>query len=308
MAAEVFGPTLPYVGSLELKTKIALVNSHPAIDYPEPLSPNVIAVGGLQVRPTPDQLPEDIEDFIRSSRKAAVLFALGTNVRSDMLGLDKQQALLEAFGRMPEYNFLWKFESDYQWPAGAIPRNVLIRSWLPQNDILAHPKVKAFITHAGTLSTHEATWHAVPMVAIPFFVDQVRNSFKSMRDGVAEIIRYEDISASMVEQKVRLVLEDSSYQTNMDIRSARFRDQPEHPLSRAVWWIEYMLRNPNPQHLQSPVLEIGSFVANSYDIIMICNILAIAICVLATRITCRIFKVMLKKTSRNRKDSQKKNE
>lgn len=56
MAKQVFGNDYPYMGDLELKTIIALVNSHPAIDFPEPLAPNIIAVGGLQVM-DPKPLP-----------------------------------------------------------------------------------------------------------------------------------------------------------------------------------------------------------------------------------------------------------
>lgn len=53
----------------------------------------------------------------------------------------------------------------------------------------------------------------------------------------------------------------------MKIRSKRFRDQPEKPIERAVWWAEYILRNPNPVHLQSPVPKLGFLRSNLFDII-----------------------------------------
>lgn len=62
--------------------------------------------------------------------------------------LEKQKILLDAFEQFPDYHFLWKFEKakiDLKQP-----KNVMIRPWLPQSDILSHPKIKAFITHSGS--------------------------------------------------------------------------------------------------------------------------------------------------------------
>lgn len=51
--------------------------------------------------------------------------------------------------------------------------------------------------------------------------------------------------------------------------SRNFRDQPERPVDRAVWWIEYVMRNPNPDHLRSPVLKMGLVAGNSYDTLLL---------------------------------------
>lgn len=117
---------------------------------------------------------KELEDFIEPARKGFVIFSLGTNIRSDQLPPKIQQDIIKAFEQLPDYHFLWKFESDTlpKHPA----KNVLIQKWLPQNDLLGHPKVKVFITHGGMLSTQEASWYGVPVIGIPFIVDQHRVS------------------------------------------------------------------------------------------------------------------------------------
>lgn len=85
----------------------------------------------------------------------------------------RKMAILSAFEQFPDYNFLWKYETN-KLPAKNISKNVMITPWLNQNSILAHSNVVAFITHAGLLSTHEAVWWGKPMIGIPIFCDQPR--------------------------------------------------------------------------------------------------------------------------------------
>lgn len=82
----------------------------------------------------------------------------------------------------------------------------------------------------------------------------------------------------------------------MKIRSARFRDQPEKPLDRAVWWVEYILRNPNPDHLKSPVLKLGFVAANLYDIILCAFILIVVVVVAIWNLVLCILRNVSKKS------------
>lgn len=58
--------------------------------------------------------------------------------------------------------------------------NIKTLPWAPQNDILGHPAVKAFVMQAGINSLYEAAYHAMPVVSIPLVTDQVDNAAKVM--------------------------------------------------------------------------------------------------------------------------------
>lgn len=129
---KIFGNDVPNSRDLEQMIDVFLVNIHPSIDVPEPLLPNVIPIGGLQVK-QPKEAPKELKSFIESSKKGAVLFSLGSNVKSEMLGRERILMFIKAFTKFPDYNFLWKFSNEEELD---IPKNVLLQKWMPQNDIL----------------------------------------------------------------------------------------------------------------------------------------------------------------------------
>ena len=73
-----------------------------------------------------------------------------------------------------------------KWEADTLegqPKNVFISKWLPQDDVLAHPNIKLFISHCGLGGVVEAKYHAVPIVAVPMFADQNGNAANVEKDG-----------------------------------------------------------------------------------------------------------------------------
>ena len=80
------------------------------------------------------------------------------------------QAIFDAFAQL-EQRVIMKLDSPPDHIK--VPPNVMLKSFLPQSDILAHKNVAMFITHCGMHGVMESIYHAVPMVGMPVFIDQV---------------------------------------------------------------------------------------------------------------------------------------
>lgn len=63
------------------------------------------------------------------------------------------------------------------------------------------------------------------------------------------------------------MLSDPIYERNMREASALFHDQPDPPLERAVWWVEWTLRHPNATHLQSVGHAFNFIQLHSIDVL-----------------------------------------
>lgn len=295
---KLFGANSPSANDLDKLHSLMLVNSNPAIDYAESLPPNIIQVGGLQIKET-KTLPHDINQFILKGKKGAVVMGLGTNIRSDQIGEKAINNIIEAFRQIPDYNFIWKFETSEM--IKDLPPNVMIRDWLPQSDILANSHTKAFITHGGLLSVHESIWHGVPMVVMPMFSDQHRNSFRIISAGIGVNVDYHTITTEKFKKSIIEVLHSPKYRKNVQLKSKRFRDQPEKPLERALWWCEYVMRNPKVSHLRQAEFNFGLLGAHFWDI----QIIIILIIVITLACLRKIFSLIFK--SKVTADDQKKN-
>ena len=86
--------------------------------------------------------------------------------------------------------------------------NVKLLSWLPQNDILGHPKTRLFIGHAGINGIMESVYHAVPMICSPFFGDQFYNAQILKQAGIGEMIDLESTTSEQLFGLIRKMLSD----------------------------------------------------------------------------------------------------
>ena len=69
-----------------------------------------------------------------------------------------------------------------------------VSDWLPQQDILAHPNLKVFITHAGQSSMQELLCHQKPALAVPVQGDQPLNAKELVRMEVGLSVPYSSLN------------------------------------------------------------------------------------------------------------------
>ena len=97
-------------------------------------------------------------------------------------------------------------------PAGYIPSflgaNIKIVDWLPQNDLLAHKDIKAFVSHVGHNSLYESAYHGVPLVAFPLYGDQQSNAKKAVHAGLGLAVDYKSVDAQQLFETIERVIDE----------------------------------------------------------------------------------------------------
>ncbi|KAL1491843.1 hypothetical protein ABEB36_012378 [Hypothenemus hampei] len=240
-----FFPDAPPLAELCQNVSLVLLNSHVSLSPALPLVPNMVEIGGYFIDP-PKKLPKDLKDILDNSPEGVIYFSLGSNLKSKDLPSEQKQWILSVLGNLKE-KVLWKFEEDLP----GRPKNVFIKKWLPQQDVLAHPNIKLFITHGGLLSTTETIYHGVPILAIPVFGDQSANADRAVSSGYALKLKYNtpEFTKENFEKSLNELLHNPTYRENAKFRQKLYHDRPEKPMKTAIYWIEYTIRHRGAPHL-----------------------------------------------------------
>ncbi|XP_074130810.1 UDP-glucuronosyltransferase 2B17-like isoform X1 [Sminthopsis crassicaudata] len=243
------------------KAEMWLIRTYWDFEFPRPYLPNFEFVGGLHCKPA-KPLPEDMEKFVQSSGEhGIVVFSLGSMVKN--LTDEKSNLIAAALAQIPQ-KVLWRYKGKK--PATLGP-NTRTFDWIPQNDLLGHPKTKAFITHGGTNGIYEAIYHGIPMIGVPMFADQPDNIAHMKAKGAAVEVDFNSMTTEDMLNALKTVINDPSYKENAMRLSRIHHDQPVKPLDRAVFWIEFVMRHKGAKHLRPAAHDLTWYQYHSLDVI-----------------------------------------
>ncbi|VDK45096.1 unnamed protein product [Cylicostephanus goldi] len=271
-------------------------------DLPRPIIHKNIYIGGLGIS-DPKPLDEKFTALMKKGRNGVIIISLGTIAPFHVLPQKVKIGFANVIKSMPDYHFILKVsKGDTSTPSffkdGS---NFDFIEWLPQKDILAHPRLKLFVTHGGINGLEEALFRGVPVVVIPLFADQFRNGRNVEKRGVGKVIGFFCSSMNMlflvhlakslafclditysetIRSAIQEILSDDSYKQNAMRMSKLMQEKPFSAEQRLVQWTNFAIENGVLDVLHVQGSRLNSIVYFNLDVIavvviVICSFLVI---------------------------------
>ncbi|XP_069716780.1 UDP-glucuronosyltransferase 1A1-like isoform X5 [Phaenicophaeus curvirostris] len=262
------------------QASIWLIRLDFVFDYPRPLMPNMIVIGGVTC--SHKKLSQEFEAIVNASGEhGIVVFSLGSMVSE--IPMKKAEEIADALGSVPQ-TVLWRYTGEVPHN---LPKNVKLLKWLPQNDLLAHPKTRAFITHGGSHGVYEGICNAVPMLLMPLFGDQMDNAKRVESRGAGLTLNILEMTSQDISTALKAVINDKKYKENIQRLSDLHLDRPIHPLDLAVYWVEFVMRHKGAPHLRPAAHDLNWIQYHSLDVIAF--LLAVVLLSLFISLKCCLF-------------------
>ncbi|XP_061117562.1 UDP-glucuronosyltransferase 3A1-like [Conger conger] len=284
--------TPPSLPELYSQAELWAFNTDFSLEFPQPLLPYTVCVGGMLSKP-PAPVPQELEDFISDySEVGFVVVTLGS-----MLSTVSQEHILQemnaGFAGVP-YGVIWRYDPS-RWPPHLQPApNIKLLKWLPQNDLLGHLKACLLVTHGGQNSLLQAVYHGVPVLGIPLFGDQFDNLVRAEVKGLGLVLKATELKREVLSSTIQRLIEDTRFKATATALSRIHQSQPLAPGPRLVHWVEHILHSGGgshlrPRSLQQPwyqrwLLDVALFLA-----LVLLGILGLG--ALAVRCVCRTQKL-----------------
>lgn len=123
-----------------------------------------------------------------------------------------------------------------------------------------------------------------------------QNAAKAVKSGMALQLKLKTIDKATLKATILEMLTNKTYREAAQLRSRNFRDQPEKPIDRALWWVDYVARSSDLTFLKSQKLgEMNYFVKHSMDVVAFLVILILVVLLGTIKVVCVLRKVCKKK-------------
>jgi MGT family glycosyltransferase len=122
---------------------------------------------------------------------------------------------------------------------GVLPENIVIRSWIPQIDVLK--RASLFITHGGMNSLHDGLYLGVPLLLVPQQAEQTLNALRVVELGAGLMLKKAQVNVQAIRHNAAQLLTNSNFKSEAERIGDTFR--AAGGAVRAADEVELLLRN-----------------------------------------------------------------
>ncbi|XP_064647785.1 2-hydroxyacylsphingosine 1-beta-galactosyltransferase-like [Lineus longissimus] len=255
---------------LMMKTHVWLIDLDSLVDVPKHQAPNMINVGGISTSP-PLPLEKDFKAFADSATEGLVVITFGGTI--GFLPVDYVNRIVQAVEKV-KYKVVFRQKTK---PTVKVPANLKIVDWMPQNDLLAHPNTKVFVTHCGSNGQHEAVNHGVPMLGLPVHGDQIYNAARFTAKGYGRHLPVATVSPEELAAAIEDIATNPKYRANIQKASKIFKSRPMAPRERAAYWIEHVMEHGS-DHLQAYTNQLAWYQILLLDVMAFILVVVLLVC------------------------------
>lgn len=236
-----------------------------AYNYFNPPSPIVsgkeIKIGGFYIRP-PKDLPKDIADFLHDANYGAIFVTLPSQVYGVAMEMDNViNRLMSAFSAM-------KQKVLFEWDGPKIPdqpKNVLVRRWIPQSDILAHPYVQLMICAGDIADIQSSIQRMVPLIGIPVTREQDLLLSQMVAAQIGQTILLHEVTTERVLNVTKEMFANQMLAQQLHYVSTFYRDvRPMGAMEEAALWVQFAGKHQRESRLYRPPVFHASNVIPPY--------------------------------------------
>uniref|UniRef100_A0A915PUQ3 UDP-glucuronosyltransferase n=1 Tax=Setaria digitata TaxID=48799 RepID=A0A915PUQ3_9BILA len=205
---------------------------------PEPLSNELFSYGAYC---TPhNTIDGELADFVNDlNSEGTILLAFGTILRLKQAPRKLREAYMVALNQLINYRIIWACNDC---PLMKVKKHIRVVNWVPQTDLLHHPKTKLFITHGGLKSVKEAICAKMPALFMPIFGEQVRNAWLAKKHHFGRVINRFNLTSNYLLNLIRQTLDDPSHKEQLEKMRRYFDDAPISPLKEGAFRISHLLK------------------------------------------------------------------
>jgi hypothetical protein len=133
------------------------------------------------------------------------------------------QAAIDAIAAKPEWQMIISLGDPLRAENfSAVPTNVMLLNMVPQ--LAALQMASMMITHGGLNSIKECIFFGIPMIVIPFDIDQHSNAARVVYHGLGLMENAETISVEQLLSMLERIENDPSFKNRVDLMKSRFRE------------------------------------------------------------------------------------